>query len=87
MQSDCLITFFISRGKSFVRNTLALFYYTQDDILTWDKPILLKPHHKEKVSFYKGFWEAGVEIIFPISKNLIIIILDQEYFFRAKRFT
>lgn len=57
-----------------------IFYYTENNILTSDNPILLKPHLKEKVSFYTGFWEEGIEIVFPISKNLILTIWDEEYF-------
>lgn len=39
-----------------------IFYYTENNALTSDNPILLKPHLKEKVSFYTGFWEEGIEM-------------------------
>lgn len=61
-----------------------IFYYTENNILTSDNPILLKPHLKEKVSPYTGFWKEGVEITFPISKNLILTIWDEEYFSEQK---
>jgi len=61
-----------------------VFYYTPDNVLTSDNPLLLKPHLKQKLSLYSGFWEEGIEIIFPISKNLILTILDEEYFSEKK---
>ncbi|MDV3788660.1 hypothetical protein CMU16_14675 [Elizabethkingia anophelis] len=61
-----------------------IFYYTPDNVLTSDNPLLLKPHLKQKLSLYSDFWEEGVEIIFPISKNLILTILYEEYFSEQK---
>lgn len=61
-----------------------VFYYTSGNVLTSDNPLLLKPHLKQKLSLYSGFWEEGIEIIFPISKNLILTILDEEYFSEKK---
>lgn len=62
-----------------------IFHYTENNVLTSDNPILLKPHLKHKVSFYTGFWKEGIEIIFPISKNLILTIWDEEYFSKQKK--
>ncbi|WP_415327514.1 DUF4238 domain-containing protein [Chryseobacterium sp. MMS23-Vi53] len=61
-----------------------IFYYTQDNVLSSDNPILLKPHIKAETSFVDGFGKKGVEIIFPISKNLILTIWDDEYFSNKK---
>ncbi len=61
-----------------------IFFYTSDNVLTSDNPLLLKPHLKQKLSLYSGFWAEGVEIIFPINKNLILTILDEEYFSEQK---
>ncbi|RXM53279.1 MULTISPECIES: DUF4238 domain-containing protein [unclassified Chryseobacterium] len=61
-----------------------IFYYTNNNVVTSDNPILLKPHLNKQASFFEGFGKKGVEIIFPINKNLILTILDEEYFSEQK---
>ncbi len=51
-----------------------------DVVFTSDNPILLNPHLKNQTAFYEGFGMKGVEIIFPISRNIILTIWDDEYF-------
>lgn len=53
---------------------------TSDSVFTSDNPFLLKPHHKNQTAFYDGFAMKGVEIIFPISKNILLTIWDKEIF-------
>lgn len=53
---------------------------TNGTVFTSDNPILLKPHLKNQPEFYEGFAMRGFEIIFPISKNIILTIWDDEYF-------
>lgn len=71
-----------------IQNQLArkiwIFYYTDNVVLTSDNPILLKPHIKASIPFYEGFGQKGVEIIFPINKNIILSIIDEEYFHDKK---
>lgn len=49
-------------------------------VFTSDNPILLKPHLINQVAFYSGFAMKGVEVIFPISKNIILTIWDEDVF-------
>lgn len=49
-------------------------------VFTSDNPILLKPHLKNQNEFYERFAMKGVEIIFPISKNIVLTIWDNEVF-------
>ena len=49
-------------------------------VFTSDNPILLKPHLENQAAFYEGFAMKGVEIIFPISKNVVLTIWDEEVF-------
>lgn len=51
---------------------------TDDIVFTSDNLIILKPHLTNQASFYDGFGMKGVEIIFPISKNIILTIWDEE---------
>ncbi|MBA0883784.1 DUF4238 domain-containing protein [Flavobacterium undicola] len=53
---------------------------TNNTVFTSDNPIILKPHLKNQTAFYDGFGMKGVEIIFPISKNIILTIWDDEVF-------
>lgn len=53
---------------------------TNDNVFTSDNPILLKPHIENQIASYEGFAMKGVEIIFPISKNIILTIWDEEVF-------
>ncbi|HEY1054020.1 MAG TPA: DUF4238 domain-containing protein, partial [Emticicia sp.] len=58
-----------------------VFYYTWDNaVYTSDNPILLKPHLKGQSFKYEGFGMRGVEVIFPISKNIILTIWDEDVF-------
>ena len=57
---------------------------TTDTVFTSDNPILLKPHLKNQPAFYDGFGMKGVEVIFPISKNIILTIFDEEVFYEDK---
>lgn len=53
---------------------------TNGTVFTSDNPILLKPHLKNQPRSYEGFAMRGVEIIFPISKNIILTIWDEDVF-------
>jgi hypothetical protein len=53
---------------------------TNGTVFTSDNPILLKPHLENQIAYYEGFAMKGVEIIFPISKNIILTIWDDEVF-------
>lgn len=53
---------------------------TNDTVFTSDNPIILKAHLKNQTAFYDGFGMKGVEIIFPVSKNIILTIWDEEAF-------
>ncbi|MCU7695273.1 DUF4238 domain-containing protein [Haoranjiania flava] len=53
---------------------------TNGTVFTSDNPILLKPHLKNQIAFYEGFAMKGVEVIFPISKNIILTIWDEAVF-------
>lgn len=57
-----------------------IYAYTDKNLHTSDNPILKKPHLPNKESFVEGFGMSGVEIIFPISNNLLLTIWDEEYF-------
>lgn len=57
-----------------------IFYYTKENVFTSDNPIILKPHINGEKPFYEGFGMNGVEVIFPISKNIILTIWDKKYF-------
>lgn len=63
-----------------LRNKIWIFYFTDETVYTSDNPILCKPHSKGKHSFIEGFAMEGVEVIFPISKNVILTMCDQNYF-------
>jgi hypothetical protein len=54
---------------------------TNGTVFTSDNPILLKPHLNNQLAFYEGFAMKGVEIIFPISKNIILTIWDEDVFY------
>ena len=53
---------------------------TNGTVYTSDNPILMKPHLNKQTAFYEGFAMRGVEIIFPISKKIILTIWDEEVF-------
>lgn len=53
---------------------------TNGFVFTSDNPILLKPHLDNQTAFCEGFAMKGVEIIFPISKNIIFTIWDEDVF-------
>lgn len=53
---------------------------TNGFVFTSDNPILLKPHLDNQTAFCEGFAMKGVEIIFPISKNIILTIWDEDVF-------
>ena len=53
---------------------------TNGTVFTSDNPVLLKPHLKNQPAFYEGFAMRGVEIIFPISKNILLTIWDEDVF-------
>jgi len=55
-----------------------------DAVFTSDNPILLKPHLKNQTPFFEGFGMKGVEIVFPVSKNIILTIWDEELFTDSK---
>lgn len=65
-------------------NKIWIFYYSEENVITSDNPILLKPHIPNKKPFYEGFGMKGVEIIFPISKNIILTIWDENHFSKKK---
>jgi len=50
------------------------------DFYTSDNPIIIKSHIKNELNFYDGFGMKGVEIIFPISKSILITMWDSSYF-------
>ena len=45
---------------------------------------MTKPHIENQTFFYEGFGMKGVEIIVPISKNILLTIWDEETFFELK---
>jgi hypothetical protein len=53
---------------------------TNGTVFTSDNPILLKPHLNNQSALYEGFAMKGVEIIFPISRNVVLTIWDEELF-------
>ncbi len=53
-------------------------------VYTSDNPILLKSHLQNQTPFYENFGMKGVEVIFPISKNIILTIWDEELFTEKK---
>lgn len=58
-----------------------VFYINENsDFYTSDNPIIIKPHIKNKQRFYDGFGMQGVEIIFPISKSIVMTMWDSNYF-------
>lgn len=57
---------------------------TEDVVFTSDNPIVLKPHLKNQIALYDGFGMKGVEVIFPISKNIVLTIWDEETFTDSK---
>jgi len=56
----------------------------KEAVYTSDNPILLKSHIEKQTPFYEGFGMNGVEIIFPISKNIILTIWDEKTFVDRK---
>ncbi len=55
-----------------------------DAVYTSDNPILTIPHFENQTFFHEGFGMKGVEIIIPISKNILLTIWDEECFFDLK---
>lgn len=53
---------------------------TNGTVFTSDNPILLRPHFGNQIEFYEGFAMKGVEVIFPISNNIILTIYDEDFF-------
>jgi len=51
-----------------------------NDILTSDNPIVVKAHNAEVKELYQGLGSASTEISFPLSKNIILVIWDKNYF-------
>ena len=51
---------------------------------TSDFPIVVEPHVKNDRSMYLGLAEYGSELTFPISKDIVLIIWDKEYFVNKK---
>ncbi|WP_419210896.1 DUF4238 domain-containing protein [Maribacter sp. X9] len=57
------------------------FYISENtDFYTSDNPIIIKPHIQNERNYYDGLGMKGVEIIFPISKSIILIMRDSNYF-------
>ncbi|MFR5935776.1 MAG: DUF4238 domain-containing protein [Alistipes shahii] len=57
------------------------FYYTDtNQIYTFDYPITIEPHVKDAPNYYEGFGMYGAEISMPISKNIVLVIWDSQYF-------
>ncbi|MCR2031443.1 DUF4238 domain-containing protein [Alistipes timonensis] len=57
------------------------FYYTDtNQIYTSDYPITIEPHVKDAPNYYEGFGMYGAEISMPISKNIVLVIWDSQYF-------
>lgn len=63
-----------------IKKTWVYYVSKEDAVYTSDNPILLKPHLENQTPFYEGFGMKGVEIIFPVSKNIILTILDEGVF-------
>lgn len=50
------------------------------DFYTSDNPIIIKPHIKNKRNYYDGFGMEGTEIVFPISKSILMTMWDTNHF-------
>ncbi len=58
-----------------------IFYISDNtEFYTSDNPIIIKPHIQNEPRYYDGFGMKGVEIIFPISKSIILTMWDSNYF-------
>lgn len=58
-----------------------IFYISDStDFYTSDNPIIIKPHISNKPYYYDGFGMEGVEIIFPISKSILLTMWDSNHF-------
>ena len=53
---------------------------TENDILTSDNPIVVKAHNAEAIELYQGLGSESTEISFPLSKNIILVMWDKNYF-------
>jgi len=59
---------------------------TESKILTSDRPICSIPHiHNQYISM-SGIMSEGVEVFYPISPNLILIMLDRNYHSNVRKF-
>ncbi|RUT78050.1 DUF4238 domain-containing protein [Ancylomarina longa] len=57
-----------------------VYYVSSDnDFITSDNPVLLKPHLQNQRRFNEGFGMSGVEIILPISPSVLLTIWDSEH--------
>jgi len=58
-----------------------IFYISNSiDFYTSDNPIIIKPHIPNEPNYYDGFGMKGVEIIFPISKSILMTMWDSNHF-------
>lgn len=58
-----------------------VFYISNNtDFYTSDNPIIVKPHIQNKPNYYDGFGMEGAEIIFPISKSILMTMWDSTHF-------
>ena len=44
------------------------------------KSNIYEPHVKDAPNYYEGFGMYGAEISMPISKNIVLVIWDSQYF-------
>lgn len=56
------------------------FVSTDNDILTSDNPIVIKAHKKGVRPLCFGLGAESTEISFPLSKNIVLVIWDKNYF-------
>jgi len=56
------------------------FVSTDNDILTSDNPIVIKTHKKGVRPLCSGLGAESTEISFPLSKNIVLVIWDKNYF-------
>jgi len=56
------------------------FVSTDNDILTSDNPIVIKAHKKSVRPLCYGLGAESTEISFPLSKNIVLVIWDKNYF-------
>ena len=70
---DLAETFLDHIWVMYVNKTTLPFY-------TSDNPVLTIPHKKDKHRSYSGFASEGIEIVFPVTPNLLIAMYDKNIY-------